>query len=693
MRVRWCVSSALAALASLFVLALVLGTPARAEGSEETEREASAHADRGAERWAAGEIEEALAAYTAAIEALAAPYLQEENLQAAEIVRLRKEWESATSAEVATELRRLLTTQDALADHIAAWELESARCLVRLGRPEEAVRALGRSLGYDLSLWEQIRGDASFSTLHGLFAYEELAFLATKGRAHLDTSDPAEYAFWERDYRRRLALPPGSAELGGRRGVIGKLQNLISARADGHAPARLDVEEYDRLVRLGMLRPRTHSGWAHRHSHLFEGDRAIRDLQAECQRRFEERRDEPDGPFRCVVAFFPALHLGLTEVFEDHLEYLRARAPLCYDKVLEGMRWLLRTYSENGVALPGRSLADTKELLAETSRAYQALDVESTTLQAWLGYREVMVRYGDFHRLGLRGMARQPERAIAWYEGADTLGVIDARLRLADCYMYGTGVDKNEERGFELCASAADEGDTAAFNHLAYYFQYGLGVERNYTRARALFRKAANDGQDVAMESLGILLHRGLGGEQDYDAARQWYEKSLQAGHARAGRRLGNLAIDARETEADLADAVRVLRRARGDLPDDYLAFLYLWTALQLQGAREEAQAEAASFLEGMEEPGVRQDLVRALAHGKLDTTPLLGKAGQESDEELKRTIVGELHFAQAVKHLAAGERAAAKRSFEKCREQAGEVDSTLHTAIAELRRLEETKD
>ncbi len=682
----WARCSTFSRLVAIFSLLAVIASPSFAD--ESGEAVAAEHAAQADVSYEEGDYEGALAAYQKAIQALVPPYLADEKRNMAELERLKGSLD-LPSDQVAAEVETLLVREEAVGRQMAKLELAAARSLTRLGRHEEAIRALGRASALDISLWDPALGDAVLAVLREHPDYEELAFLATKGRAQIFTGDPVEELFWDLDHRRRLYLPPGDKELGIRRGEIGQLWILVDKRIDAEAPAILTFENYDRIVRHALVRPLQLGGWPYRHGHLFSGDDALQALQAECQARFEERRDERDGPFRSLVAFYPAVHLGKTKLLREHLDYLEMRSPFFHDKALEGLMWVMKQYTRAGRALPGLTASETRDLLAQARRKSDECDLDATRIQAWLGFPDTMGRYGDFFRNGLDGVEKNPERAVAWYAGAEALGEVWVRERLGDCYVRGEGVEKDEEKGLELCASAADEGNSTALNRLGYYYQFGIAVERDYDRARRFYRMAAAKGNKYAMESLGLLDHRGLGGDQDYSSARSWYEQSLDAGHRRARRRLANLALDARTSEADLALALELLARVLEDFPEDRLALMYQWMALQLQGKPNEARAAAEAFLERMEGDGLEKYLVQAMTKAKLDTTRLLNKAKREQDEELRALVMGHIHFLAGLQRLAANEPKIAQKYFEHCVEQGSDIDSIRHTAIAELQRLD----
>jgi len=658
------------------------------DADEDLRAEAQTLVSRAEERWKAEDFQGAWEAYTRAIHVLH-PLYEEAAFDQVPKIRALDRDPDAPAEELAARIEEIFEAQDRIAETISRWEFESARCLTRLGRPVKAVRALARALSHDSSLWPGIAKDPDFESLRQKFEYEELAFLVGRGQAHFDTGDPVQHASMERNFRKNLGLPPGDPGLGKQEGSLKALFWLATARLGAEAPSRLTFKNYNRLVRLGVLRMRTHRGWAYRHAHLFEADDEIRALQAECQRVFEERRKESDGPYRAMAAFFPAVHLGKTDLAREILVYLHERSAYYYDAALDGLIWLLDATLEAGRSLPETTRAETKAFLDQARSEFAEARREGTQLQAWMGIPVVMDAYGYHQQQGNFGLPKDPVRAIAWFEGAAALGLARAQYHLALCYLYGNGVPRNEKRTFELCAQAADAGNVDAINTLAYCYLYEKGTERDYVQARILFKKAAEKDNGNATESLGMMLQRGLGGPRDYEEARRWFLRSRALKNVRAHRRLGNLALDAREGDADLDEAVTFLTQAAAKAPKDPVSMVYLWTALRLQGKAQEAREAAKAFQSVMEKDEFNRDLIRALAKRKVDTTKLLGKAKRLSDEGERTMALGQVYFVAAVQQLAAGKPKIAKKYFASCVKYGNEVDSIVHSAHAELRRLE----
>jgi TPR repeat protein len=64
-------------------------------------------------------------------------------------------------------------------------------------------------------------------------------------------------------------------------------------------------------------------------------------------------------------------------------------------------------------------------------------------------------------------------------------------------------VEKDEARGAELYAKAANQGNATGLYNLGVSYFYGRGQERDERRAAELYAKAADQGVALAQNNLG----------------------------------------------------------------------------------------------------------------------------------------------------------------------------------------------
>lgn len=112
--------------------------------------------------------------------------------------------------------------------------------------------------------------------------------------------------------------------------------------------------------------------------------------------------------------------------------------------------------------------------------------------------------------------------------------------------------------------------DPEAVYRLAMKYIYGDGVEENNDLAAELLRQAAEAGHIEAQYNLGVCLHYGYGAEIDTEEAQKWYEASARQGYARGMVLMGRFLRDGTNGVKDEAEAFRWFRQAvHAAIPDD----------------------------------------------------------------------------------------------------------------------------
>lgn len=134
------------------------------------------------------------------------------------------------------------------------------------------------------------------------------------------------------------------------------------------------------------------------------------------------------------------------------------------------------------------------------------------------------------------------EKAAVWYRKAAEQGYPQAQVELAKCYRSGEGVAKDEEeakkwfeKAFNTLQSKTKNDDNPKDTlALAECYLYGLGVEGDYYKWENLLVKAAKKDYAEAQYQLGE--------KNDYldsEEAVKWYRKAADQGHVKAQYELG----------------------------------------------------------------------------------------------------------------------------------------------------------
>jgi TPR repeat protein len=107
-------------------------------------------------------------------------------------------------------------------------------------------------------------------------------------------------------------------------------------------------------------------------------------------------------------------------------------------------------------------------------------------------------------------------------------------MKLAQMYLNGDGVPRDEAKAFYLVSNASAAGDVDAEELLGRLYAEGRGVRRDDELATNLFRAAVDGGNVPALTDLGQMLEAGRSTPADTGVALDFYERGMDAGDAKA---------------------------------------------------------------------------------------------------------------------------------------------------------------
>jgi len=140
----------------------------------------------------------------------------------------------------------------------------------------------------------------------------------------------------------------------------------------------------------------------------------------------------------------------------------------------------------------------------------------------------------------LRSKGRSKD-AFDWYRQAATRGYPPAMIQVGLMYSNGDGVDRNMEKASSWLRPANVKGSAVGKYLLAECFLYGKGVEANQALAVTLLMEAVElDRPERALDLLATCYHKGWGVEQDSKQAAFLYEQACDGAFHNA---CGNLAV------------------------------------------------------------------------------------------------------------------------------------------------------
>ena len=97
-----------------------------------------------------------------------------------------------------------------------------------------------------------------------------------------------------------------------------------------------------------------------------------------------------------------------------------------------------------------------------------------------------------------RGVHRDPQEALEWYQTAAAQGHLEAQMRVAELYERGEGISRDYVKASQMYIKAAEPGDPKSQIRLTQLYLTGHGVPQNYTR-----RERCSSGRQTRRTSRG----------------------------------------------------------------------------------------------------------------------------------------------------------------------------------------------
>lgn len=140
-------------------------------------------------------------------------------------------------------------------------------------------------------------------------------------------------------------------------------------------------------------------------------------------------------------------------------------------------------------------------------------------------------------------------KAFFHFDRASSLGSVRATAAVANAYMIGAGVGKDEGKALEMYKRAASQGDSGAAIEVGKY--YSDGPSRNLELAAQWLSTVENAKGYVA---LGDLYRKGY---ENASIALKWYRKAAEAGDGEASYRIGEAYLTGKGAPLDLTEALK----------------------------------------------------------------------------------------------------------------------------------------
>lgn len=154
--------------------------------------------------------------------------------------------------------------------------------------------------------------------------------------------------------------------------------------------------------------------------------------------------------------------------------------------------------------------------------------------QAKAGNADAQYNLAVMYQLG-DGGAKDPAKAVEWYEKAAAQGQALAQFQMGLRYLLGQGVPKDEAKGLGFIQQAAEKSVHEAQHLLGTLYANGEGgLPKNSIKAFSWLQKAAAQGNAAAQLTLGVKYATGEGVRRDLVRAYAWFSIAVAQGNDNA---------------------------------------------------------------------------------------------------------------------------------------------------------------
>lgn len=170
---------------------------------------------------------------------------------------------------------------------------------------------------------------------------------------------------------------------------------------------------------------------------------------------------------------------------------------------------------------------------------------ENQDLDKALDWYQKGAEHGEencLRRLGAtenKGYAKDTARFVFWYERSMNGTNPFAKMRLGDCFLYGTGTEQSNEKALMWYDQAASNGCALASYQLGnFYFKHDKLVEKDDSKAVYYYDLAAKEHFVPAQMAIASCYETAFGCEKDLNQAVYWYQQAASLKNYDAEKKL-----------------------------------------------------------------------------------------------------------------------------------------------------------
>lgn len=171
------------------------------------------------------------------------------------------------------------------------------------------------------------------------------------------------------------------------------------------------------------------------------------------------------------------------------------------------------------------------------------------------GFAEAYLNLANIYLDGI-GVSKDESKAIEYLNKGVANGYYECYNTLGSCYMHGLGVTSNMTKAFEYFKLAAEKGNPKGNYNLALCYQLGYGTSVNYFNAAKYYQKAADQRIAVAETNLGNMYEWGQGVTKNLAKAFELYENAAQDGDPSGYTNMGRMYHEGLYVAKDINKAV-----------------------------------------------------------------------------------------------------------------------------------------
>jgi len=155
-------------------------------------------------------------------------------------------------------------------------------------------------------------------------------------------------------------------------------------------------------------------------------------------------------------------------------------------------------------------------------------------------------------------------------------GIDTFRALLAQMYLDGTGVEKNNKEALKWAEASANNGNPMGLAILGNLYLNGIGVNKDPAKAYEIYKQSAERDDRLGMTGEALCLFKGLGVQQNYPLAFKKLKKisDIYKGQTSVEALLGVCYLKGLGTEVDLDKAEQHLSSAAKDGSEEAKAYL-----------------------------------------------------------------------------------------------------------------------